>query len=113
MIISLYETDKKDYYMDENGNAYSTKRDSIYKLKKCKMKSGYECISVVVDGKKENVYIQRLMGNAHLGLDLKSKLQMNHINKQRDCNVLSNLEIVTPRQNVLHSKGHKDYKSVE
>ena len=112
IIIDLYETDKKDYFMDIDGNAYSTKLDRIYKLKKSRQKNGYEVITVVINGKKENVLIHRLMGNAHLGLDLKSKMQMNHINKIRHCNELSNLEVVTPRQNVLHSFGYEDYKQL-
>ena len=112
-IIDLYETDVDGIYVDENGNAYSTRRDIIYKMKKQKQTKGYEYIHVWEDGKQKCVLIQRLMGNAHLGLDLKSKLQMNHINKQRDCNILSNLEVVTNKQNARHRNGHEDYKDVE
>lgn len=112
-IIELYETDKKDIYMDIDGNVYSTKRNSIYKLKKCDNGHGYEMITVSVNGVKKNVLVSRLMGNAFLGLDLNSKLQMNHINKIRHDNKLSNLEVVTPKQNILHAKGYEDYKEVE
>lgn len=113
-IIELYETDKKDIYMDIDGNVYSTKLDRIYKLSKYKMQNGYEYISVREDGTVKCILVSRLMGNAFLGLDLNNrKLQMNHINKIRHDNKLSNLEIVTPKQNMLHAKGYKDYKEVE
>ena len=112
-VISLQDTDKQDIYMDENGNAYSTKLDRIYKLSKYKMPNGYEYINVWENGRSKAILVSRLMGNAFLGLDLSdSKMQMNHINKIRDDNRLSNLEIVTNRQNVLHAKGHKNYKSM-
>ena len=112
-IINLKDTDKKDIYMDVNGNAYSTKLDRIYKLKKYKMQNGYEYISVWENGRSNPILVSRLMGNAYLGLDLKNrKLQMNHINKVRDDNRLVNVEVVTPKQNMLHAHGHEDYKEV-
>ena len=112
-VISLQETDEPNIFMDVEGNAYSTKRNSIYKMKKCKHSMGYECLMIWENGKSKCVLIHRLMGNAYLGLDLKnSKLQMNHINKCKTDNRLCNLEIVTNRQNRLHSLGYADYKAM-
>ena len=108
-IIELQGVDYEDYYMDIDGNAYSTKKDSIYKLKKQIQSKGYECVEI--EGRIR--LIQRLMGNAFLGLDLNSKLQMNHINKCKTDNRLINLEVVTAKQNMRHAHGHKDYKEVK
>ena len=104
---ALYDTDYKDYYVTEDGDVYSTRRNKIHKLKKCKQSKGYDV--VWIDGKPR--LVQRLMGNAFLGLDLNSKLQMNHINKVKRDNTLSNLEVVTNKQNARHRDGHADYKS--
>ena len=110
-VIHLQDTDIKGIYMDIDGNVYSTRQTRIYKLKKQKnVVSGYEYINETPTKKR---YVHRLQGNAYLGLDLNNpKMQINHINKIKDDNKLSNLEIVTPKQNMRHAHGHENYKEV-
>jgi hypothetical protein len=68
--------------------------------------SGYKTISI----NKCNYRINRIMGHFFYGLDLEDPiLQVDHINRIKEDNHLSNLRVVTPRQNMwnMESKGYR------
>jgi hypothetical protein len=63
--------------------------------------------------KHSNQYAHVLVAKAFIG-DIPKGYEVNHIDKNRANNHVSNLEIVSHRANVLHGKGYKgDYKTVE
>jgi len=64
------------------------------------LRRGYPAINLCKNGKIKGKAIHIMMAEAFIDKDYKSKgLVVNHINFKRDFNVLSNLEIVTYREN--------------
>ena len=102
-VIDLYETDYKGYYVTENNSdVYSTKRDTIHKLKPCTNGNGYMRLC---DTDNKNIYVHRLKANAFLGLDLKdSHIQVNHLDGDTTNNAKYNLQLCNAKENKRHSK---------
>lgn len=48
------------------------------------------------------MYVHRLIAMAFLGLDLDSELQVNHKNGVKSFNAVSNLELCTFSENLIH-----------
>ena len=59
-------------------------------------KDGYMFVRLCKNGKSKNMRIHRLVANAFLG---ESKLQVDHIDGDKQNNNLDNLEYVTPKEN--------------
>lgn len=102
-VIDLYETDKKGIYVTENNSdVYSTRRNTIHKLKPCNNGNGYLYIK---DTNDKNIYIHRLKANAFLGLDLKDRhIQVNHLDGSPRNNARYNLTLCDNRENLRHAK---------
>ena len=102
-IIDLYETDVKGIYVTEqNGDVYSTRRNTIHKLVTSNNGNGYLYIKSI-NGK--NVYIHRLKANAFLGLNLNdSHIQVNHLDGNPCNNARYNLQLCDNRENLRHAK---------
>ncbi|MGL6100238.1 MAG: hypothetical protein ACRC0G_11520, partial [Fusobacteriaceae bacterium] len=96
----------------ENSNYYINALSIIIRIKekdgvivrsevvKQSKKSGYKYITI----RRKKYYVHRLVANAFLELDLSINAdQVNHLDKNRANNNLFNLEIVTNRENRLHS----------
>jgi len=70
-------------------------------LKSCIDRKGYENIQLCNDGKVKHHKIHRLIAQAFIP-NPENKPCINHIDHNRSNNILSNLEWVTHRENLLH-----------
>ena len=84
------------YSVDENGNVFS--HISGRKLKPYPACGGYLCVNLA--GK--NRLVHRLVAEAFLP-DFLEKPQVNHIDGNKTNSALSNLEMATAQENVIHS----------
>jgi hypothetical protein len=84
-----------------NGTVYQYK-EKMNKFHKCK-RGGYLITDLVVNKKRTTVYIHRLLAIHFLDNPLSLKY-VNHKNKNVLNNQLSNLEWVSNRENICHSK---------
>jgi hypothetical protein len=78
----------------------NSKRCSI--MKPAKDANGYYRTMMLLNGKLKTVKLHRVVAEAWIENPL-NKLQVNHINFERDDNRVSNLEWATPSENALHS----------
>ena len=63
---------------------------------------GYPTVSLSRDGKVKKLYVHRLVASAFLPM-IRGKREVNHLDVNPQNNLLSNLEWVTPSENVTHS----------
>ena len=59
---------------------------------------------------KKNYYIHRLVYECHYG-PIPDKMQINHIDSNRQNNCINNLELVTQSENMKHAFKAKKYKT--
>jgi hypothetical protein len=86
------------YEISQNGNVRRVGVNN--NLKPC-LTSGYPSLSLWMNGKQYRRYIHRLMAETYLG-DC-STFEINHIDGVKLNNNLSNLEIVSPTENMHHA----------
>ena len=86
-----------DYSVSTFGRVYSNRYHRF--LPGNKDGGGYLTVRI----HKKNYGIHRLVANAYLGFDLFSGMEINHIDGNKENNVLSNIEIVTRKQNMRHA----------
>lgn len=95
-----------DYYLDKDGNIYSSKRG--WNKKKLNpsidMRAGgyYRLKIITNDNEKVSMFIHRLMALTFLP-NPENKEEVNHIDGNKLNNNLSNLEWVTKKENMLHA----------
>ncbi|MHB9029927.1 MAG: HNH endonuclease [Candidatus Latescibacterota bacterium] len=95
------------YEVFENGDVYKTwcgvcKSACRNKLSKNVKKDGYCRVGFVYQGKKMEAMLHRIVYLVFRGV-IPEGLHINHLDGNRQNNALSNLEAVTPRENVRHS----------
>ena len=93
------------YQVSNLGNVRSLDRvikNHLYKGKILKPSSNglYLKVGLCKNGKKKSVYIHILVAVAFLGFDVSSKYEINHIDHSKLNNTVTNLEIVTHRENM-------------
>lgn len=94
----------ENLYFDETGIAYQKINNSFEPIP-ISNSSTYQRISVVRNGKRERHSVHVLMAVTFLELDLNrhgvhgDSLQVDHIDQNKKNNCLSNLEVVTKREN--------------
>lgn len=88
------------YYIDVQGNVYSTKQNRLKQMTPCVHQSGY--MVVTLDNKVQKVH--RLLATTFLNLDPTSCLVVNHKDFNKLNNDLNNLEIITHQQNAVHAR---------
>ena len=87
-----------NYIIYENGKIINSKTNRV--LKHTLGSHGYKTVSIRCENAKyKNLLLHRLLAFAFLGLDLNSKLVVDHINNDKLDNELTNLQIVTRRLN--------------
>lgn len=90
-----------ELYLDEEGNVY----DKDMNLKILTKNTKYYRTYKRIDGKFLNLEIHRLVIETFVG-EIPKGMQVNHIDGDRYNNKLSNLEVVTPLENMQHA--HKN-----
>ena len=94
----------ENLYLDESGIAYQNNCGCFEPIP-ISESSTYQRISVVRNGKRERHHIHVLMAVTFLDLDLdkhgihSDSLQVDHVDQNKKNNCLSNLEVVTKREN--------------
>lgn len=88
------------YLISETGLVYSKKTEKF--LAVLTNKKGYQYTILNVCGKRKHVFVHRLVWAYHNG-KFPEKLQINHKDGDKKNNDISNLEVVTGSENMLHS----------
>lgn len=71
---------------------------------------GYWRICITNNKKEKDYYNHRIIAKAFLGLDLKSKLVVDHINHDIHNNSVANLRVITQQQNQFNTNAKGYYK---
>ena len=110
---------KEIFYIDSNGEKFNCQNYEVSNLGRvrnkytCKIKKqfntkdGYKFVQLQsICSNKINLLVHRLVGFAFLENN-ENKPQINHKNKVRFDNKISNLEWVTAFENILHAKNSR------
>lgn len=89
------------YYISKKGDIYNTKNNVLGN--KTKKSDGYESFSICVNGKSKHKLVHCLVASAWLDYDETSGYVINHKDGNKINNNVNNLEIVTKKDNSLHS----------
>jgi hypothetical protein len=87
-------------------------RDEYYE-KKCYIRGGYKQLKLSYEKKQKSYKVHRIISYAFLGLDIDNpKIKIDHIDRDRLNNKLSNLRQVTNQQNCFNrtAKGYSWFK---
>jgi len=99
------------YYCTQDGKVFNYKTGK--ELKQQKHEAGYLRVGLMVEGKKKNKRVHRLVWEYFKG-DIPRELQINHLNGIKDDNRLINLEITTQSKNIKHADSNglrKNYRN--
>lgn len=91
------------YEIDADGNVFSLKTGRV--LQQQTDRQGYRYILLNVENKRKHFLVHRLVWLFHHG-SVDPNLQINHIDGNKANNSISNLELVTGKENVSHSYNH-------
>ena len=83
------------------------KKDRI--LSPAKHTNGYLFVYLTKNSKKKYFSVHRLVLSNFLPIENMDKLQVNHIDENRQNNILSNLEWTTPQENINYGNRAKKY----
>ena len=67
---------------------------------------GYKIVSLCKNGKRKNYYIHRLIATYFIP-NKENKLEINHIDGNKNNNNINNLEWCTRSENLIHAYNHK------
>ena len=90
------------YKVDENGNVYSYQRKKIIKLKYKEDKDGYLEVGLWKNGKKYCKRVHRIVAETFIP-NYENKPQIDHINRDKKDNRVSNLRWATCKENSQHA----------
>ena len=99
------------YAVDKDGTIWSLnfrRSGRTQKLKPCINSNGYLHVILCKDGKRKTVKVHRLIAQAYLS-DFCKELDVDHIDRDRLNNNLSNLRMVTTQQNMFNTKAKGYY----
>ena len=99
----------ENYSVNENGEVFSTRGKPLYQWND---NVGYRQVVLYKDGKRCYKRVHRLVYEAFYG-KIPNKLIVNHIDEDKNNNNLSNLEIVTNRENIKHFHYYNELKSYD
>ena len=89
-----------DHYVNYRNNSKAIRRGKV--LKAQKTKKGYYTIGLKKDGVIIRNHIHRFIAQTFIE-NRKNKLQVNHIDGDKENNNISNLEWATPKENTRHA----------
>lgn len=97
-----YIPESQDYFVDENGNVYRKFKNSLRKLRKNSVHTGYESVAIrYKNGKVKTQYVHRIVAEMFIP-NPENKPVVNHINLIKHDNRVENLEWVTHKENNEH-----------
>ena len=96
----IYDYD--NYFVFKDGQIFNKDRKKY--LKPIQNDSGYCYVTLCKNRNKKNYYIHILVVDHFFKIKRKkNKLEVNHINKKRNDNTISNLELVSHSDNMIHA----------
>ncbi|MGJ3435814.1 HNH endonuclease [Serratia sp. Je.1.23.a] len=104
--IDIPALESEGYEINENGTIYSRKKGRILKGS---IRGGYRRYSLCIDGEVIDLSEHRLVATKYIP-NPENKKEVNHKDKNRLNNKISNLEWVTTTENIFHSHhgSHKE-----
>ncbi len=90
--------------IDDSGRLYRDNREIGY----INGRSGYKDVEFIVDGKRRNMYVHRIV-YAYFKGPLTQGLTINHINCDKTDNRPENLEQISISDNIKHAVKHDKY----
>ena len=97
-----FETKYPNYFVNEQGEVFSTKRGGIKKLKGGNTPKGYLQVKICNNNIKR-IYVHRLVAETFIP-NPDNRPEVNHINGIKSDNRVQNLEWVTSKENTDHAK---------
>lgn len=94
------------YLISNYGNVYSRNVNRILKQSTTRKENGYRLVWLTKNNHTKGFLVHRLVYETFVG-EIPDGLQINHIDENKFNNHLDNLEIVTPRENLLYGNGMK------
>ena len=91
----------KEYTIDEDGNIFDVKEQKYRKFHVTK--DGYLKVSFYINGKFKRLLVHRLVLMMFKPIENMDKLQVNHIDGNKQNNNINNLEWVTQKDNMAHA----------
>ena len=92
------------YEVFEDGRIWSYSHKKF--LKPMTKKNGYQIVCLVDnEGNKKWYYVHRVVWEAVTGEPIPSNMQINHRNEIKTSNMISNLELMSPKQNINYGSG--------
>jgi hypothetical protein len=104
----MKETQYPNYFVNEQGDIFSTKRGGIKKLK-AGTTNGYLQVSICNNNIKR-IYVHRLVAETFIP-NPQNKLEVNHKNGIKSDNRIENLEWATKNENMSHAVSMGLYRS--
>ena len=89
------------YQVSRSGQVRSLKR-GVQIMRPAVSRTGYWQVNLYRDGKVKHFYVHRLVAEAFIG-HIAEGMEVNHKDGDKSNNDVSNLEIVTAKQNILHA----------
>lgn len=104
--------DFEKYEVYEDGRIWSYKRNKF--LKPATEKNGYQRVCLVDNyGKKKSYLLHRVVWESVTGEPIPEVMQINHRSEVKTENMISNLELVSPKENLNYgSRNEKASKSL-
>jgi len=100
---SLRQVLNSGYFVSEGGDVFSTVNGSLRKLSGYVQKNGYKVVKLRKTESSKVLYrVHRLIAEAFVP-NPDNKPDVNHIDGNKTNNAASNLEWVTPKENIAHA----------
>jgi len=98
----MKETQYPNYFVNEQGDVFSTKFNKVRKMKLLNHKGGYLQINISNNNQRKTILVHRLIAQTFIP-NLENKREVNHKNGIKWDNRIDNLEWNTPKENMNHA----------